>query len=88
MTALATYRMAIDEGKTHENAVEIARKLTFDSHFDYSGANRPRIIKNDWMKVFTIFKQYSQNMTYTLVRKLCEESAFQQVFTSREKAGP
>ena len=84
VTALATYRMAREEGQTHENAVEIARKLTFDSHFDYSGANRPRVMKNDWMKVFTIFKQYSQNMTYTLVRNFVKSRPFSK-FSAKEK---
>ena len=84
ITALATYRMAREEGQTHENAVEIARKLTFDSHFDYSGANRPRVMKSDWMKVFTIFKQYSQNMTYTLVRNFVKSRPFSK-FSAKEK---
>ena len=66
VTALAAYRLARDSGKNHDAAMEIARKTVFDSHFDYSGANRPRVMKNNWMKVFTIFKQYSQNMTYLL----------------------
>lgn len=84
VTALATYRMAREEGQTHENAVEIARKLTFDSHFDYSGANRPRVMKSDWVKVFTIFKQYSQNMTYTLVRNFVKSRPFSK-FSAKEK---
>ena len=84
VTALASYRMAIAEGQTHENAVEIARKLTFDSHFDYSGANRPLVMKNDWVKVFTIFKQYSQNMTYTLVRNFVKSRPFSK-FSPAEK---
>lgn len=84
VTALATYRMAKEEGQTHENAVEIARKLTFDSHFDYSGANRPLVMKSDWVKVFTIFKQYSQNMTYTLVRNFVKSRPFSK-FSAKEK---
>ncbi len=85
ITALATYRMAIAEGHTHKNAVNEARKMVFDSHFDYSGANRPLVMKNDWMKVFTIFKQYSQNMTYTLVRNFVESRPFSNLTKAEKK---
>ena len=85
VTALATYRMAIAEGQTHKNAVNEARKMVFDSHFDYSGANRPLVMKNDWMKVFTIFKQYSQNMTYTLVRNFVDSRPFSNLTKAEKK---
>ncbi|MBU2708866.1 PLxRFG domain-containing protein [Zooshikella marina] len=68
VTALAAFRLAKDSGKNFKDAVDIARKAVFDSHFDYSGSNRPRVMQNDWTKVFTIFLQYSQNMMYTLVK--------------------
>ena len=79
VTALAAYRLARDSGKNHDAAMEIARKTVFDSHFDYSGANRPRIMKNNWMKVFTIFKQYSQNMTYLLATNFASSLPFRKL---------
>ena len=86
VTALATYRLAREEGLSHDIAVEQARKMTFDAHFDYSGANRPRVMKNDWMKVFTIFKQYSQNMTYTLIRNFTDSLPFRELPAKEKKA--
>ena len=86
VTALATYRLAREEGLSHDVAVEQARKMTFDAHFDYSGANRPLVMKNDWMKVFTIFKQYSQNMTYTLMRNFIDSLPFRELPAREKKA--
>ena len=86
VTALATYRLAREEGQTHQVAIEQSRKMVFDSHFDYSGANRPRVMKNDWMKVFTIFKQYSQNMTYTLMRNFVDSLPFRELSARDKKA--
>lgn len=68
VTAMATYRLAREAGKSFDEAVELAYKLTIDSHFDYSNVNRPRYLQNDFMKVFAQFKQYALNMTYYLVR--------------------
>ena len=86
VTALATYRLARKEGLNHDMAMEQARKMTFDAHFDYSGANRPRVMKNDWMKVFTIFKQYSQNMTYTLMRNFIDSLPYRELPAREKKA--
>ncbi|MDW6094066.1 PLxRFG domain-containing protein [Vibrio rhizosphaerae] len=67
-TALATYRLARKNGISHEGAAKLAEKLTWDAHFDYSNINRARYMQNPAMKVATQFKQYSQNMTYYLMR--------------------
>ncbi|SHO54436.1 DNA primase TraC [Vibrio quintilis] len=67
-TALATYRLARKNGMEHEAATKLAEKLTWDAHFDYSNVNRARYMQNPVMKVATQFKQYSQNMTYFLLR--------------------
>ncbi|EJE52165.1 hypothetical protein PMI14_03143 [Acidovorax sp. CF316] len=42
-------------------------KATYDGHFDYSSNNRPRVIQGNVARVL-LFKQYGQNMVYTLVR--------------------
>lgn len=74
-TAIAAYRLARSkpmEGRTepmtHAQAVKFAESLTWDAHFDYTNVNRARFMQNGFMKVATQFKQYSQNMTYFLVR--------------------
>lgn len=68
VTALAAYRLARQSGMSHVNAVNEARRITYDSHFDYSSANKARFMQNDAAKVIFIFRQYSLNMTYLLAR--------------------
>ncbi len=67
-TALAGYRLARKNGMPHNEAVQYAEKMTWDAHFDYTNVNRARYMQSPTMKVATQFKQYSQNMTYYLVR--------------------
>lgn len=68
VTFLAAYRMARESGENHEEAINTAEELTWDSHFDYNNANRPRVMQNDAAKVLLLFRQYSMNMTYRLAR--------------------
>lgn len=72
VTFLAAYRMGRSEGMSHDDAVNVAEDLTWDSHFDYNNANRPRIMQNDAAKVLLLFRQYSMNMTYRLARDFRE----------------
>lgn len=72
IAALTAYRLqkeaAAKAGKDFDSKKAIAdtRDAVFDAHFDYSSYNRPRHFKGNWSKVFLIFKQHSQNMTYNL----------------------
>ncbi len=68
VSALAAYRLAKGTGVNHEEAVNQARKVVFDSHFNYASSNRPRYLKGDVVRTLTMFKQYSQHMTYALLR--------------------
>lgn len=68
VSALAAYRLARDKGQDHEAGVEVARQALIRSHFDYSGSNRSRWMAGNFTRVVTMFKQYSQNMTYLLWR--------------------
>jgi len=70
VTSMAVYRLARKKGLGHNTAVDEARHLTYESHFDYSSANKPRFMQNDWAKIFLIFKQYTVNMWYLLGRNL------------------
>lgn len=68
VTFVAAYRLARDTGADHKAAFEQATKATYDGHFDYGAANRPRFMQGNVAKVLLLFKQYGQNMVYTLAR--------------------
>lgn len=68
-TYLAAYRLGVKSGMGHDDAVNHANDLTWDSHFDYTNANRPRVLQNDFAKVALLFKQYSWGVTYRLARE-------------------
>ena len=70
ITALAAYRMAMAKHKEHTEAVNAARDITMDAHFDYSQINRARIMEGNARRVLLLFKQYSQQMTFLLARNL------------------
>lgn len=67
-TGLAAYRLARAEGKSFDDAVKFARDAIFDTHFDYSNANRARFMQSGTAKVLLMFRQYSLNMTWALGR--------------------
>jgi hypothetical protein len=82
VTFIASYRLARDAGADQKSAFEQATKATYDGHFDYSSSNRPRIMQGNVARVLLLFKQYGQNMVYTLSR-----SAYQSIKgTDAEKA--
>jgi hypothetical protein len=81
VTFLAAYRLAIRRGDGQEAAIKIAEKLTWDSHFDYNNANRPVFMQKNAGRVIFLFKQYSLNMTYRMIRD------FRDGFIRGEKLG-
>jgi hypothetical protein len=68
VTFVAAYRLAREAGASHESAYEQAADATYKGHFDYSAGNRARIMQGNTARVLLLFKQYSQNMIYTLAR--------------------
>ena len=70
VTFVAAYRLAKQAGAKHDGAFEQAMKATYDGHFDYSSGNRPRIMQGNVAKVILLFKQFGQNMLYTMIRSL------------------
>lgn len=68
VSALAAYRLATEKGETHDQAVETALETLRRTHFDYSASNRSRWMAGNFTRVITMFKQYSQQMTYLLWR--------------------
>lgn len=69
VSALAAYRLARDKGQDHQAAIETAREAVRATHFDYSGSNRARWMAGNFTRTVTMFKQYSQNVTYLLWRQ-------------------
>lgn len=68
VTFIAAYRLAKDAGADAKAAFEQATEATYQGHFDYSSGNRPRVMQGNTAKVLLLFKQYGQNMVYTLGR--------------------
>jgi hypothetical protein len=90
ITARAAYLLAREAlaGKglsgqaLEDQAIEDAHKLNNDVHQDYTAANRARFMRGDFRRVIFQFKQYSQGVTYILLR------SFHQAFkgaTAEEK---
>jgi hypothetical protein len=68
VTFVAAYRLAREAGADQHQSYQQAVQATYDGHFDYSANNRPRIMQGNVARVLLLFKQYGQNMVYTLVR--------------------
>lgn len=67
-TYLAAYRLGRMQDMTHEQAIDHAASVSFDAHFDYTNANRPRVLQNDLAKVAGLFRQYAFGVTYRVAR--------------------
>jgi len=67
-TGMAAYRLAKDGGAGFDEAVKFAQDTIFDTHFDYSNANRARFMQSGTAKVLLMFRQYSLNMSWALGR--------------------
>ncbi len=70
VTALAAYRLARKKGLSHEAAIEEGARVVNKAHYDYSTGNKAPFMQNDAAKVLLIFRQYSLNTTYLLVRNV------------------
>jgi len=69
VTFIAAYRLARKAGSNHTIAFDQAVDATYKGHFDYSSGNRPCIMQGNVAKVLLLFKQFGQNMIYTLARQ-------------------
>jgi hypothetical protein len=74
-TFMAAFRLAREAGATPKDAYEQAVKATYDGHFDYGAANRPRVMQGNVARVVLLFKQYAQNMIFTLARQAYQSVA-------------
>lgn len=68
VTFIAAYRLATKAGASQSEAFDQAMDMVYRGHFDYSTGNRARFMQGNVAKVLLLFKQYAQNMIYTLVR--------------------
>lgn len=67
-TFLAAYRLGRMKGMEHDEAFQIANRMTWDAHLDYGNDNRARILQGDVMKVAGQFRQYPMGVAYRLAR--------------------
>lgn len=68
VTFLAAYRMARGDGMGHHDAIDKASELTWRTHFDYQNDSRPRIMQGDAARVLLVFRNFTFNMLFRLVR--------------------
>ena len=68
VTALATYRLATEQGASAPEALKKTEQAITDTHFIYSSANRARYMSGNVMRVLTMFKQYPQHVAFTYGR--------------------
>ena len=78
-TALAAYRLARKNKKSHDEAIEEARKVVNETHFEYINATKPRFMQGPTARIIFQFKNYAQQMTMLYVRSL------QQAFAGESK---
>jgi hypothetical protein len=64
VTAMATYRLAKEQGASDAAATDKAEQAIIDTHFIYSQENRARYMSGNVLRVLTMFKQYSQNIAF------------------------
>lgn len=69
VSAAAAFRVARSKGASYAEAAKYAGEIIDTTHFNYGNDNRARIMQGNIQKVAFQFKQYSQAMIYTIVRK-------------------
>ena len=72
ITALAAYRLAKERGLTPDVALQMAKDIVNETHFEYTNATKPRFMQGPTARIIFQFKNYAQQMTYLLVRTLNE----------------
>lgn len=67
---IAAFRLARAEGQPMKDAIKYADEVVNGTHFDYSNANRSRMLQGDAGKLLGQFKSYSVGMSYLYLRTL------------------
>jgi len=68
VTALSTFRLEKEKGGSFDEALQRAEQAIIDTQFLYQSFNRPRYMSGNFLRVLTMFRQYSQNIAYTYGR--------------------
>lgn len=71
VTALSSYRLAMDKGMSHDEAVEHAAKAISETQLNYSALNAPRYMQTVFgskalAKMVFQFRKYQQGMVYLI----------------------
>lgn len=72
-TAVAAYRLAIENGKSHAAAVDYAYKVNRITHGSYDGFNAPRWTRGPVLSTLTQFKKF-QLMQLSLLARMMHNS--------------
>jgi hypothetical protein len=66
VSAIAIYRAAIKSGMHHQAAADLAERLVWKTHYDYSAWNRARHLRSPVARVTMQFKQYGMSTAFLL----------------------
>lgn len=77
VTALAAYRLAIADGKSHAEATDAAAKAVSMTQLNYSGLNAPRHMQSvlgskSLARMMMQFRKYQQGMLYLLASNISD----------------
>lgn len=67
---MAAFRLEYAKTKDFQKSVQYASDIINGTHFDYSAANRPRLMQNNVARIALQFKNYSIGMTWAMYRNL------------------
>lgn len=73
---VAAFRLGRAAGMEFDAAAQYAESILHQTHYDYTQWNRARLMRGNWARVITQFKQYSLGTTWLLGRNF--------LFTVRE----
>ena len=66
VSAIAIYRAAIKTGLNHQAATDLAERLVWKTHYDYSAWNRARHLRSPTARITMQFKQYGLSTAFLL----------------------
>ena len=70
ITALAAYRLARKKGAATDAALQTAKDIVNETHFEYTNATKPRFMQGPTARIIFQFKNYAQQMTVLLAKTL------------------
>jgi len=70
VTALAAFRLAKQRGMPPDLALQTAKDVVNETHFEYTNATKPRFMQGPTARIIFQFKNYAQQMTVLLVKTL------------------